>query len=144
MNAYNWVFNRMNDEELFVKLTGQEAEYNLYFLWEEHQGTLQFCCQYDTEIPADIMEDAGKAVLQLNETMVLGHFDLPKSSRKPTFRHTALIKGFAANPGHISDLVDMALVQCERSYPTFKMLAHNQQLSADEIKLALMDTQGQS
>ncbi len=145
LKSNNWVFDRMNDEELYVQITGAEAEYNLYFMWDESLNALQLCCQYETEIPQDHTLQAMRTIMGLNESLWMGHFDLPTQSQKPCFRYTSVISdATAAKANHIGNLVDIALAQCERFYPVIKMLAHGTEMNQGDLTLAMMDTQGRS
>lgn len=144
LKSNNWIFNRMNDEELYVELSGTEAEYSLYFMWDEKLGGLQLCCQYDTKVEGNDLH-ALQTIMSLNENMWMGHFDLPAESKKPCFRYTSILNSTTtARADQISNMVDIALAQCERFYPVFKMLASGNTLDQQDINLALMDTQGRS
>ena len=146
LHGYNWVFDRKNDEELFVKLTGKEIEYNVYFIWDENAHLLQVCCQYDLRISHDNLPAARDAIVRLNDDLCLGHFSLPAKSTKPAFRYSALMKALSADQARamINDIVDMSLVQCERFCSAFKILSAENAPNHAELELAMMETQGQS
>jgi hypothetical protein len=145
MKTNNWIFNRMSDDELFVRLGGEEAEYTLYFMWEDRTATLQFCCQYEMDTDEQTRQSIRNAINTLNETLVLGHFTLPEQSGKPTFRHTTLLRGLRSEPhAYLGDLIDLTLSQCERCYQVFKMVTAGQLIQGQALELAMMDTQGRS
>lgn len=146
LSDYNWVFDRMNEEELFVKLTGQDTEYNVYFIWDEQTHMLQICCQFDIRVAPCNLQAARDAIMQLNEGLGLGHFSLPEKSQKPAFRYSALLKSVSAAQGKaiINDVVDVSLLQCERYASTFKILSATHAPHHADLELAMMETQGQS
>lgn len=147
LNANNWEFNRMTDEELMVQVTGSNCAYNLFFIWQEDMDALQFCVQYDMKIDdPKARSKAMEAVQEINENLWMGHFDLPKKTGIPSFRHTCLYRGLkkTATNDHIEDLVDISLAQCERHYPLFSLIAHGQNLNDQTMALAMMQTQGES
>ncbi len=146
LSGYNWVFDRMNEEELFVKLSGEENDYSVYFLWDDATQLLQICCQYDLQIADANLNAAHSTLLELNENLHLGHFDLPRKSNKPSFRYSAMMRDLSQDQGHrlMNDLVEMSLSQCERHSTTFKMLTAPVELCPLDLNLALMETQGRS
>ena len=146
LTAHNWVFNRMNDDELMVRVTGKNCDYRLFFIWQEDMNALQFCCQYDLLIKDSNITSAARALMHINENLWMGHFDVPKDTNIPSFRHTCLLRGLNGSSGieHIEDLVDISLAQCERYYSTFHFLAHTMLADDQVLSLALMDTSGEA
>jgi len=146
LHAHNWVFNRMNDDELIVEVAGKSCNYRLLFIWQEDMSALQFCCQFDMHIKREKMMAAAKAMLSMNETLWMGHFDLPQDTGIPSFRHTCLFRGMNQGSGaeHIDDLVTIALAQCERYHTVFHLLANAGNHDEGHLSLALMETAGES
>lgn len=144
---HNWTFERLSDDELMVRVTGKACEYTMFFIWHAEMGALQLCVQYDIDISEDKRMAASDTLRYVNETVWMGHFDLPASTGVPSFRHTMLManSGSSAESIVITDLVDIALTQCERFYPLFELMAHND-IPQDQnvFDLALMDTAGES
>ena len=142
----NWVFNRMNPDELMVQVTGKSGAYRLFFLWQEDMSALQFCCQYDLAVPAANREAACRALVNVNEGLWMGHFDIPQQTSIPSFRQTCLFRGAGKGDSaeHIEDLVDISLAQCERYYPLFRFLAQTPSLDEQNLSLAVMETAGES
>lgn len=143
---HNWVFSRMNDEELIVQVAGKNCDYRLFFIWQQDMNAMQFCCQYDMAIPRRHHDTAAVALMALNENLWMGHFDLPRDSGVPSFRQTCLFRSpdRDANADHIEDMVDIALAQCERYYSVFHMLSRSGITDDAQLSLALMETAGES
>lgn len=147
LSLNNWVFNRMNDDELIVSVKGKACDYRLFFIWQEEMSAMQFCCQYDMTLEKADMVAAGAALMSINENLWMGHFDLPADTKIPSFRHTCLLRGVTGLTGveHIEDLVDISLAQCERYYAAFHLLANGRKAANDQnMALALMDTTGEA
>jgi len=145
LSQHNWVFNRMTDDELMVQVTGKCCQYRIFFLWQEDMGAMQFCCQYDLNIGRDKMKTAADVLMNINENLWMGHFDIPKETGTPSFRQTCLLRGVDRGPGtseQIADLVDISMAQCERFYPVFQMLSNDNLPDDQNLSLALMETQG--
>ncbi len=146
LSANNWKFDRINDEELLVDISGKTGSYKLFFIWQQDMSALQFCAQLNQDITPGNRPTAQKAILKLNEDLWMGHFDIPEVTGKPCFRHTALIPqtSRASVMDMIENLVDVALAQCERHYPLFALLASANDLDDQVLSLAVMDTVGES
>jgi len=146
LHAHNWSFNRMTDEELIVEVTGKSGNYRLFFIWQEDMSALQLCIQLDLEIMDNNFESAQKAIFAMNESLWMGHFDIPKSNNKPSYRYNCLLRGTARQNSSelIEDMVDIALAQCERHYPLFTLLTSANDVNDQTLSLALMDTAGES
>ncbi len=146
LNANNWDFNRMTNEELVVTIQGKSCEYSLFFIWQDELEALQFCCQYELKIPNSARSKARSALTDLNESLWMGHFEITARSGHPTFRHTCLYRGMQGNASadNLENMVEIAMAQCERNYPVFALLAAGQGLNDQSISLAMMNTQGQS
>lgn len=146
LSSNNWTFNRMTDKELVVQVSGTGCTYDLFFIWQEDMNALQFCCQYDLNIPNHMMDRAAKALMNINANIWMGHFDIPFDTGIPSFRQTCLFRG-QKKPvpnEHIEDLVDIALVQCERYHAVFTILASGAEMNDQVLSLAMMQTEGES
>lgn len=149
LKSNNWVFNRLSDEELLVKVSGRNCAYNLIFLWQDDMHALQFSIQYDLTINEKKHAEAAQALLSLNEGLWMGHFALPKDSGTPLFRQTCLFRGmgYESMCEALEDLVDVSLTLCEQYYSVFYLLSHANDaahsVNDQNLSLALMETVGQ-
>lgn len=148
LKSNNWTFSRISDEELNVKVQGKNCSYDLLFIWQNDMGALQFCCEYNLSINADKMNKAAMSLLSINENLWMGHFDIPKNTNHPTFRHTCLLRGMEKTSGseYIEDMVEIGLTLCEQYYSAFYLLSHaNDANDANDqtLSLALMETAGE-
>ena len=146
LSANNWVFNRMNNDELMVQVTGKACAYRLFFIWQEDMNAMQFCCQYDLAVSNKNLDIAARALMKINEGLWMGHFDIPADTRTPSFRQTCLMRGMNGPSyiEHIEDLVDISMAQCERFYAAFHLLSMAHVANDENMTLALMDTAGES
>lgn len=146
LHANDWVFSRINNDELMVGVTGKHGQYRLFFIWQEEMQALQFCAQYNLHVASGNHAPAQEAIFSLNENLWMGHFDLPRDSGIPTYRHTCLFRGLSREGAMetIEDLVDISLAQCERHYPLFTMLSGANNIDGENLSLALMDPAGES
>jgi hypothetical protein len=59
------------------------------------------------------------------------------------FRHTVRIPG-PVDPEVITDLMDLAMAECERYYPAFQFVIWGGRTAEDAIASSLLDTVGQA
>lgn len=148
LHANNWIFSRINDEELMVQIAGRGCSYNLFFIWQEEMSALQFCAQYNFTVNEDQMEKAAIALMNINQKLWMGHFEIPADTKIPAFRHTCLYRGMQrTSAADLEDLVEIALAQCEKHYAAFYILSHSndtQRVDDQNLSLALMETMGES
>ena len=141
-----WAFSRMNPDELMVDVSGKLGTYRMVFLWQEEYSAMQFTCHYDVITPADSRDMMALALARVNSGLWLGHFDIPADTGGPCFRHTSLFRGQTQSSGadHLQDLMDIALAECERFYPMFQMLTHEDGMDPALLNLAVLDSAGQA
>lgn len=147
-SAQDWHFDRINEDELTVLVTGKYGAYKMTFLWEEAYSAMQFCCEYDLTIPESTLSRVAQTMTAVNSNLWLGHFDIREESKIPCFRHTSLLRGMNGGSGAdlIEDLIDIALSECERYFPAFDMLSRDESAENDArtLSLALMDSAGEA
>lgn len=144
--SHNWVYNRMTEDELTVQVTGNTGQYRLFFLWQEDMGALHFTCHYDMRFVSRDYDAAARALMQINQKAWMGHFDLPRETGMPSYRHTCLLRtdSQASTSEAIEDIVKIAMNECERFYPVFHMLCQPQAADTGALSLAMMDARGSS
>lgn len=146
LSAQNWTFERTNRDELFVNVKGRHCMYKMMFAWDEEYGALQFCCEYDLQLHDINIDLAYRTLGRINRSLWLGHFDIAEGSSIPSFRHTQLFRGMTQTSGadHLSDLIQIAIDECDKNYPTMVMLSQDNANDNDDFSLALMTVAGQS
>ena len=146
LDDYNWIYSRMNNEALVVEVEGKSCAYRLLFIWQEHLNALQICCQYNLHIRPHNMERAALAIMEMNTSLWMGHFEIMKDSASPCFRHTCLIHEHDDRKDytHIENLLDISLIQCERYQNVFHLLAGEDSIDTDILSFAMMETAGES
>ena len=81
----------------------------------------------------------------INEKLWLGHFGLWQDEGLPMFRHALPLRGLSGPSTElIEDLLDTALVECERFYPAFQYVIWGGKSPLDAIAAALVDTVGEA
>lgn len=150
----DWTFQRRDSDQMSVTVSGKMGTYNMAFVWQEEHSAMQFCCAPDVTIHPSKLAEAMIILNRINATLWLGHFDVRTDALSdtdntvnvPCFRHTSLFRGMneGSGVGHMEDLIDIAIAECERYFMTFELLSKREKTATADISLALMDVAGQS
>jgi len=141
----DWLFDRPVDEELVAEVTGSWCNFRIWFAWQEDLGGLIFSCAYDTKIPEKNRARIFPLLAAVNEKMWLGHFDLGSEDGMVMFRHALLLRGGqGATAEQLEDLLDIAMVECNRFYPAFQSVLWGGNTVEQAMEIALLDTVGEA
>lgn len=146
LNDNNWVYDRMNNEELFLDVAGTVFTYRLCFVWKEHLDALQILCHYDCGINPVNMDMASETLMEINRLTWMGHFEISSETASPRFRYTCLFRDRNGESVYadIQDIVDICFAQCERYQSVFQILSAEKRADSQVVSLAMMDTAGES
>ncbi len=147
LNDNNWVFSRMNHNELLVDVAGSVFSYRICFVWQEHMNAMQIICQMDTSVNEKNKNLAAETLMEINRSMWMGHFELTKSGYAPCFRYTCMLQDRDSTSkiySNIQDVIDICLAQCEQHQGIFQILSSDEVLDMQMLSLAMMDTVGES
>jgi len=145
VGANDWIFSRHSDSELMFEVSGHWSGYQMYFLWQHDMGALFFSCQLELRVPETKRAQVFELLATVNENLWIGHFDLVSEGTAPVYRHTVPLRGAAgASAEQLEDLIDAAVVECERFYPALQLVVWGGRSIADALTVARMDTIGRA
>ena len=141
----NWSFSRADDHELVADISSKYCQYRLYFTWSENIRAISFTITFDLKFPQTKILKAYELIGLINEKLWIGHFDITKNNGIPAYRHTVL--SFSDNDllhKKLEDLVDIAIYECEKYYPSFQQVLFDELLPQDAIKFSNFDIIGRA
>lgn len=145
VSANEWSFDRHSDSEMLVEVSGRWCSYHLYFVWQEDVGAMFFSCHMDQKIPQAKRKESYVLVGMVNENLWMGHFDLTSDDGSILFRHTVPVRGAGGlSVEQLEDLVDAAVIECERIYPALQMVVWGGTEVEKAMKVAMMETVGEA
>lgn len=145
VGANDWSFSRHSDSELMFEVAGHWSGYQMYFLWQHDMSALFFSCQLELRVPETKRAQVFELLATVNENLWIGHFDLVAEGAAPVYRHTVPLRGAAgASAEQLEDLIDAAVVECERFYPALQLVVWGGRSIADALTVARMDTIGRA
>jgi len=143
--ANQWPFDRSNDDEMVVEIAARWCDYRLYFVWQGEVSAMQFSCQFDMKAQTSLRSEINELLATVNAKMWLGHFDICPDENTPMFRHTTLLRGAPrASVEQLEDLVEIALMECERYYPAFQFVIRGGKSASEAVTAAILDTMGEA
>lgn len=141
----DWPFDRRNDEEMAVQVPGRWCDYSLYFTWNEGAGAMHFTCAFDLRVPGPRRCSLYELLAVINDKLWLGHFSVWDEEGVPMFRHALPLRGLCGpSVEQIEDLVDTAIIECERFYPAFQYVLWGGKTASEAVAAAMVDTVGEA
>ncbi len=141
----DWIFDRRSDQEMAVQVPGTWCDYSLYFAWNDEMEALHFTCAFDMRVADDQRARVYELLALVNDRMWLGHFGMWSDEGLPMYRHALPLRG-AKGPviEQMEDLVETAVMECERFYPAFQYVIWGGKQAHEAIKSAMIDTVGEA
>ena len=140
-----WTFDRRNNEEMAVQVPGSWGDYSLYFAWNDEMEAIHFTCAFDIRVSDNQAPRVHELLALINEKLWLGHFSIWVDEGLPMFRATLALRGQKGlTVEQTEDLVETALVECERFFPAFQYVIWGGKGAADAIEAAMIDTKGEA
>ncbi|MEE8393893.1 MAG: YbjN domain-containing protein [Rhodospirillales bacterium] len=141
----DWVFDRRSELEMAVQVPGRWCDYSLYFAWNESSDAMHFTCAFDMRVAEEKRRDVYELIALINEKMWLGYFGIWNDEGLPMFRHALPLRGSQGpSPEQIEDLMDTAIMECERFYPAFQHVIWGGKPAKEAVALAMIDTEGEA
>ena len=140
-----WAFERDDQDEVSVTVTGAWTDYQVAFSWLPDLETLHVGCAFDLKVPLRRRAEALELIAIANEQLWLGHFDLWTSEGVVMFRHAMLLTGGAQpTTAQCESLMSNALLACERYYQAFQFVVWAGRESREALASAMFETEGRA
>ncbi|MFC4352753.1 YbjN domain-containing protein [Fodinicurvata halophila] len=143
--ANDWIHDRSSDSELIVQVAGQWCDYNVCALWQSDIGAMYLSCHLEARVAVTRRAAVFELLAAANERLWLGHFDYSPEDGAVLFRHTIPLRGTSGiSVEQLEDLLDTALLECERLYPALQMVVWGGRPVEEALTAAMMDTVGEA
>lgn len=144
LTAENLVFDRTEDGEVTVSLTGDWKEYELWFAWRPEADCLQLYLAMDMKTAA-VKARAQELVNLVNPRVWMGHFELWGEEGEVVFRHAlGLPEGERPTPAQTAAMIDSAIEAADRFYPAFNFLITADKSPQEAMDACLFETVGEA
>lgn len=133
------------DHIIRFQLQGNWANYPVWFRWMPEPNMLQVGLGLDLPVTRETAAQASQLLTQVNEQLLLGHFDLWSEDLAVTFRHGQLLSGAGAPTDTlIEQMLAAAMEGAEFLYPALQVLGTAQTGANEAMQMALMETAGEA
>ena len=145
IHSKKWNFSRADDNELVAEIASHWCQYRLYFSWSEQISAINFIVTFDLKFPLSLSKSIYELLALINEKLWIGHFDITSKNGIPAYRNTILV----SNKNEISynqleDILDIAIYECEKYYPSFQLVLYEESQPQDALKLCILDPLGEA
>ncbi|MDE2361789.1 MAG: YbjN domain-containing protein [Hyphomicrobiales bacterium] len=143
--ANEWSFERDDQDEISISVSGSWADYHLAFTWLPDLETLHVGCAFDLKVPLRRRSETLELIAIANEQLWLGHFDLWTGQGVVMFRHAMLLTGGAQpTPQQCESILSSALIACERYYQAFQFVVWAGKSAREAIDSIMLETRGEA
>ena len=136
---------RRNQNEVVVEVQGKWDNMLLFFAWEASMKCLHMSCLMNID---NALEDRSKVfelLALVNENLWVGHFSYWTEQKMPVFKHSVFLNYEEEFFEHkIAQMIDIAVKECERMYPVFKVVLTKGMDPKQALYPLLMETVGQA
>ncbi len=141
----SYELDRRNINEVVVEVQGKWANMLLFFAWEASMKCLHMSCLMDIDNQLDDRSKVFELLALVNENLWVGHFSYWTEQNMPVFKHSVFLNYEEEFFEHkISQMIDIAINECERIYPVFKVVLTKGMEPKDALYPMLMETVGQA
>lgn len=136
---------RRSLNEVVVEVQGKWNNMLLFFAWEATMQCMHISCLMDIETKIEDRSKIFELLALVNEELWVGHFSYWTEQNIPVFKHSVLLKDDEdLFEDQISRLIDIAIKECERMYPIFKVVLTKGMDPRQALYPMMMTTLGQA
>lgn len=141
----DWVFERTDDDEITISVSGKWAEYHVSFSWMGGVESLQIACAFDLKVKNRRADEIVRLLALVNEQMLCGHFDLWSREGLVIYRQSLLLAGGAEPNSHqVKSMLNTALDACERYFQAFQFVLWAGRDAKDALACVMFETEGEA
>lgn len=137
-----WLYDRNDYNEILINIGTENTDYELTFIWLEDQELLHVVCSFDNYTPNIREATLQNLLLQINNRMILGHFDYWKDSHIIVFRQALTLAGNLFPSTEQIEVLLKAIEICESHYQAFRLVSIVGLCAEDALKCCLFETKG--
>ena len=143
--AKSFELDRRNLNEVVVEVQGKWNNMLLFFAWEANMRCLHLSCLMDIDTQIEDRSKIFELLALANEELWVGHFSYWTEQNIPVFKHSVLLNDEEdAFESKMAQIIDIAIKECERMYPVFKVVLTKGMDPRQALYPMMMATVGQA
>ena len=144
-STQSYELERRNLNEVVIEVQGKWNNMLLFFAWEANMQCLHLSCLMDIESTIEDRSKIFELLALANEELWVGHFSYWTEQNTPVFKHSIFMRRDEENAEeNLEQLIDIAIKECERMYPIFKVVLTKGMEPRQALYPMLMETAGRA
>lgn len=143
-SSRSFELERRNINEVVVEVQGKWNNMLLFFAWEANMQCMHLSCLMDIETKIEDRSKIFELLALVNEELWVGHFSYWTEQNIPVFKHSVILNDGENIESKISQIIDIAIKECERMYPIFKVVLTKGMDPKQALYPMMMATVGQA
>ena len=143
--SQSFELERRNLNEVVVEIQGKWNNMLLFFAWEANMHCMHISCLMDIETKIADRSKIFELLAMVNEELWVGHFSYWTEQNIPVFKHSVILNNSEDMfEEQMNRIIEIAVKECERMYPVFKVVLSKGMAPKDALYPMLMQTMGQA
>lgn len=139
----SWDVDRLDEDQIAMAVEGQWTTYSLSLVWFDPEEILRMACTYELQAPEDRRSELLKAIEAANDRLWIGGFNYWSEQNLIAFRYgLALHGGATTTPEQVDAMLRGAMDSCERFFPVFHLVAHQNATAEMALGTAWLEAAG--
>ncbi len=143
-SSRSFELERRSINEVVVEVQGKWNNMLLFFAWEANMQCMHLSCLMDIETKIEDRSKIFELLALVNEELWVGHFSYWTEQNIPVFKHSVILNDGENIESKISQIIDIAIKECERMYPIFKVVLTKGMDPKQALYPMMMTTVGQA
>lgn len=144
-SSRSFELDRRNLNEVVIEVQGKWNNMLLFFAWEQNMHCLHLSCLMDIESSIEDRSKIFELLALANEELWVGHFSYWTEQNMPVFKHSVILdEAEDIFENKIQQIIDIAIKECERLYPVFKVVLTKGMDPKQALFPMMMETVGQA
>lgn len=143
-SSRSFELERRSINEVVVEVQGKWNNMLLFFAWEANMQCMHLSCLMDIETKIEDRSKIFELLALVNEELWVGHFSYWTEQNIPVFKHSVILNDGEDIESKISQIIDIAIKECERMYPIFKVVLTKGMNPKQALYPMMMATVGQA
>lgn len=143
-SSRSFELERRSINEVVVEVQGKWNNMLLFFAWEANMQCMHLSCLMDIETKIEDRSKIFELLALVNEELWVGHFSYWTEQNIPVFKHSVILNDGEDIESKISQIIDIAMKECERMYPIFKVVLTKGMDPKQALYPMMMATVGQA
>lgn len=143
-SSRSFELERRSINEVVVEVQGKWNNMLLFFAWEANMQCMHLSCLMDIETKIEDRSKIFELLALVNEELWVGHFSYWTEQNIPVFKHSVILNDGEDIESKVSQIIDIAIKECERMYPIFKVVLTKGMDPKQALYPMMMATVGQA